>query len=62
MHYKVMSNLTLSFEHCTSSNLLGQSLLGNLLPTIRTFNKTFDLIDEDNLILKLSSYQELTAN
>jgi len=25
MHHKVMSNLTLSFEHCTSSNLLGQS-------------------------------------
>ncbi|SVC16850.1 uncharacterized protein METZ01_LOCUS269704 [marine metagenome] len=23
---------------------------------------TFDLIDGDNLILKLSSYQELTAN
>ena len=38
------------------------NLLGNLLPTIRTFNMTFDLIDGDNLILKLSSYQELTAN
>ena len=38
------------------------NLLGNLLPTIRTFNMTFDLIDGDNLILKLSSYQELTAD
>jgi hypothetical protein len=38
------------------------NFLGNLLPTIKTFNITFDLIDGDNLILKLSSYQELTAN
>jgi hypothetical protein len=38
------------------------NLLGNLLPTIRTFNMSFDLIDGDNLILKLSSYQELTAD
>ena len=38
------------------------NLLGNLLPAIRTFNMTFDLVDPDNLILKLSSYQELTAD
>ena len=38
------------------------NLLGNLLPNLRTFNMTFDLIDGDNLILKLSSYQELTAD
>jgi hypothetical protein len=38
------------------------NLLGNLLPVIKTYNMTFDLIDGDNLILKLSSYQELTAD
>mgnify|MGYP001111030852 FL=1 len=38
------------------------NFLGNLLPTLRTFETTFNLVDPDNLILKLSSYQELTAN
>ena len=38
------------------------NILGNLLPVIKTFNMIFDLIDGDNLILKLSSYQELTAD
>jgi hypothetical protein len=38
------------------------NFLGNLLPIVKTFETTFDLIDGDNLILKLSSYQELTAN
>jgi len=38
------------------------NLLGNLLPIVKTFETTFNLIDPDNLILKLSSYQELTAD
>jgi len=38
------------------------NFLGNLLPIVKTFETTFDLIDGDNLILKLSSYQELTAD
>jgi hypothetical protein len=38
------------------------NFLGNLLPIVKTFETTFNLIDPDNLILKLSSYQELTAN
>ena len=38
------------------------NFLGNLLPIVKTFETTFNLIDGDNLILKLSSYQELTAN
>ena len=38
------------------------NVLGNLLLTLRTFNMTFNLIDGVNLILKLSSYQELTAD
>jgi len=38
------------------------NFLGNLLPTLRTFETTFNLVDPDNLILKLSSYQELTAD
>ena len=38
------------------------NLLGNLLPIVKTFETTFDLVDGDNLILKLSSYQELTAD
>jgi len=31
------------------------NFLGNLLPIVKTFETTFDLIDGDNLILKLSS-------
>ena len=46
----------------TIETKLYMNLLGNLLPIIKTFNMTFDLIDPDNLILKLSSYQELTAD
>jgi Leucine-rich repeat (LRR) protein len=46
----------------TIETKLYTNLLGNLLPVVKTFNMTFDLIDGDNLILKLSSYQELTAN
>ena len=38
------------------------NFLGNLLPIVKTFETTFNLIDPDNLILKLSSYQELTAD
>jgi hypothetical protein len=38
------------------------NLLRNLLPVIRTFSMTFGLVDGGNLILKLSRYQELTAN
>ena len=38
------------------------NFLGNLLPIVKTFETTFDLIDGDNLILKLSGYKELTAN
>ncbi|HIF75742.1 MAG TPA: hypothetical protein EYG31_02125 [Porticoccaceae bacterium] len=38
------------------------TFLGNLLPIVKTFETTCDLVDGDNLILKLSSYQELTAN
>ena len=38
------------------------NFLGNLLTTLRIFETTFDLVDADNLILKLSGYQELTAN
>ena len=46
----------------TIETKLYTNLLGNLLPVVKTYNMTFDLIDGDNLILKLSSYQELTAN
>ena len=38
------------------------NIFGNLLPTLRTFSMTFDLIDPVRMILKLRSYQELTAN
>ena len=38
------------------------NFLGNLLPIVKTFETTFNLVDPDNLILKLSSYQELTAD
>ena len=46
----------------TIETKLYMNLLGNLLPVVKTFETTFNLIDPDNLILKLSSYQELTAN
>ncbi|MAU04906.1 MAG: hypothetical protein CMQ06_03435, partial [Gammaproteobacteria bacterium] len=46
----------------TIETKLYPNFLGNLLPIVKTFETTFDLIDGDNLILKLSSYQELTAN
>jgi Leucine-rich repeat (LRR) protein len=46
----------------TIETKLYTNLLGNLLPVVKTYNMTFDLIDGDNLILKLSSYQELTAD
>ena len=38
------------------------NIFGNLLPTLRTFNMTFNLVDAVNMILKISSYQELTAD
>ena len=46
----------------TIETKLYTNLLGNLLPVVKTYNMTFNLIDGDNLILKLSSYQELTAD
>ena len=38
------------------------NFLGNSFLTVKTFETTFNLVDPDNLILKLSSYQELTAD
>jgi len=38
------------------------NVLGNLLTILKTFNMTFNLVDGNNLILKLTSYQELTAS
>ena len=46
----------------TIETKLYTNLLGNLLPVVKTYNMTFDLIDGDNLILKLDDYTELTAN
>ena len=45
----------------TIETKLYSNFLGNMLPIIKTFETTFNLIDGDNLILKLSSYKELTA-
>ena len=38
------------------------NFLGNMMTIVKTFETTFNLVDPDNLILKLSSYQELTAD
>jgi uncharacterized protein YjbI with pentapeptide repeats len=46
----------------TIETKLYPNFLGNLLPIVKTFETTFNLVDPDNLILKLSSYQELTAD
>jgi len=46
----------------TIETKLYMNLLGNLLPVIKTFETTFNLIDPTNLILKLDSFKELTAN
>jgi hypothetical protein len=46
----------------TIETKLYSNFLGNLLPVVKTFETTFNLIDADNLILKLDDYKELTAN
>jgi hypothetical protein len=46
----------------TIETKLYSNFLGNLLPVVKTFETTFNLIDAENLILKLDDYKELTAN
>ena len=41
---------------------LYSNFLGNLLPDIKIFNVIFNLIDGDNLILKLNSFEEIKSN
>ena len=46
----------------TVQTKLYSNFLGNLVPVIKTFETTFNLIDSANLILKLDTYKELSSN